>query len=327
MAASDAGPNATANAAKSTGFIAAPGERTIVIARTFDAPRRLVFEVYTDPKHIPHWWGPAYLTTTVEKMDVRPGGEWRIVQRAPDGQEFAFHGEYREVMPPERIVATFEFEGTPGYVVVNTTTFEERDGKTKLTTTSLFQTVEHREEMMKSGMESGATESMERLAGVLAGMSPRGVAQPREREVVITRIFDAPRELVFEAWIDPKHLARWWGPKTFTNPVCEVDARVGGAWHIVMRGPDGSEYPCGGVYREIVKPERLVFTNIATDKEGKPILDGLTTVLFAEHGGKTKLTLQTRAVALVEYAVAYLAGMEAGWTQSLEKLAEQFAKS
>jgi uncharacterized protein YndB with AHSA1/START domain len=148
-----------------------------------------------------------------------------------------------------------------------------------------------------------------------------------EREIVITRIFDAPPAAVFKAWIDPRQLELWWGPQGFTNPVCEVDARVGGAWHIVMRAPDGMEYPCGGVYREIVAPERLVFTNIATDKAGNPILDGLTTVLFAAEGGKTRLTLQTRAVALVAYAAAYLAGMEAGWTQSLERLAAELARS
>jgi uncharacterized protein YndB with AHSA1/START domain len=152
-------------------------------------------------------------------------------------------------------------------------------------------------------------------------------APAREREVTITRVFDAPREVVFKAWIDPKHLAKWFGPKGFTNPVCEADARVGGAWHIVMRGPDGAEYPCGGVYREVVVPERLVFTNIATDNEGNPILDGLTTVIFEEHGGKTKLTLQTRATAVVDYAVEHLKGMEAGWTQSLECLAEELARS
>jgi uncharacterized protein YndB with AHSA1/START domain len=139
-------------------------------------------------------------------------------------------------------------------------------------------------------------------------------------------MFDAPRALVFKAWTDPRHLARWWGPKGFTNPVCEVDARVGGAWRVVMRAPDGTDYPCGGVYREIVEPERLVFTNIATDKEGNTIIDGLTTVLFAEEGGKTRLTLRTRGAAMVPYAAAYLAVMEAGWTQSLERLAEELAR-
>lgn len=150
--------------------------------------------------------------------------------------------------------------------------------------------------------------------------------ETREREIVITRTFDAPRAVVFKAWIDPKQLARWWGPKGFTNPVCEVDARVGGSWRIVMKAPTGDEHPCGGVYREIVEPERLVFTNIAIDKDGNSIIDGLTTLLFADEGGKTKITLRTRGVAVADYAVPYLKGMEAGWTQSLERLAEQLAR-
>jgi uncharacterized protein YndB with AHSA1/START domain len=144
---------------------------------------------------------------------------------------------------------------------------------------------------------------------------------PKERQITITRVFDAPRELVWKAWTDPRHLTQWWGPKGFTNPVCEVDVRVGGAWHIVMRAPDGREHPCGGVYREVVEPERLVFTNIAIDADGNPIIDGLTTVLFADQSGKTRLTLHTRGTAVVDYAAAYLQGMETGWSQSLDRLA------
>jgi len=141
-----------------------------------------------------------------------------------------------------------------------------------------------------------------------------------ERELTITRIFNAPREIVFKAWTDPKELAKWWGPKTFTNPVCEVDLQPDGVLRIVMRAPDGGEYPMQGIFREIVPPSRLVFTNIALDKDGHHIIEGLTSVTFADDGGKTKLTLQTRGVAVVDYAAAYLQGMEAGWTQSLEKL-------
>ena len=148
-----------------------------------------------------------------------------------------------------------------------------------------------------------------------------------EREVTITRIFDAPRSLVFRMWTDAKYVADWWGPGVFTNPVCEIDARVGGKWHIVMRGPDGTDYAGGGVYREVVPPERLVFTNLATDQQGNVLLEGLTTVTFDEYEGKTKLTLHTRAVALVDYATAYLAGMEEGWKQTLDSLAATLAKS
>jgi uncharacterized protein YndB with AHSA1/START domain len=151
-------------------------------------------------------------------------------------------------------------------------------------------------------------------------------AQRPQREITLTRIFDAPRELVFAAWTDPKHMQAWWGPQRFTNPVCEIDFRVGGKWHIVMRGPNGMDYPCGGVYREIVPPERLVFTNIALDDKGNSIIDGLTVVTFEDQNGKTKLTLNTRGIAMVDYAAQYLQGMEAGWTQSLERLAELLAK-
>ena len=141
-----------------------------------------------------------------------------------------------------------------------------------------------------------------------------------ERELTITRVFDAPRALVFAAWTDAQKLAQWWGPKGFTNPVCEIEPRVGGAIRIHMRSPDGIVYPMKGEICEIVPPERLVFTNIAVDEAGTHIIEGLTVVTFAEHDGKTKLTLHTRGSAMVEKAVMYLQGMEMGWTQSIDKL-------
>jgi len=141
-----------------------------------------------------------------------------------------------------------------------------------------------------------------------------------EREITITRMFGAPRAVVFRAWTDAGQLAQWWGPKGFTNPVCEIDVRVGGAIRIHMRSPDGNIYPMKGEFREIVPPERLVFTNIAVDAAGNPIIEGLTTVTFAEKGGKTTMTLHTRGGAVVDYAVGYLKGMEAGWTGSIDKL-------
>jgi uncharacterized protein YndB with AHSA1/START domain len=146
-----------------------------------------------------------------------------------------------------------------------------------------------------------------------------------EREITITRTFDAPRALVFKAWTDATMLAQWWGPKGFTNPVCEFDARVGGAIRIHMRAPDGAVYPMDGEIREIVPPERLVFTNNALDGEGRRVTEGLTTVTFAEEGGKTTLTLHTRGAAMVEIAVKYLQGMEYGWGESIDKLADLLA--
>lgn len=150
-------------------LIAEPGKQEIVMTRVFDAPRELVFKAYTDPALIPQWWGPKSLTTTVDRMDVRLGGVWRFAQRDAEGNEYAFYGVYHAIVSPERLVYTFEFEGMPGHVLLATVTFEElNDGKTRLTDRSVFQSVEDRDGMLKSGMEEGATESLDRFAELLA---------------------------------------------------------------------------------------------------------------------------------------------------------------
>jgi len=147
------------------------------------------------------------------------------------------------------------------------------------------------------------------------------------REVTITRVLNAPRSRVFKAWTDPKQLAQWWGPDRFTNPVCELDVRAGGAILIHMRAPDGTIYPMTGTFREIVPPERLVFLAVAEDHSGNRHLESLTTVTFEEQGGKTKLTVHAKAVGFSAAAPQMLGGMEAGWTQSLERLAELVASA
>ena len=146
-----------------------------------------------------------------------------------------------------------------------------------------------------------------------------------EPELVLTRVFKAPRGPVFAAWTEPTQVAQWWGPNGFTNPVCELDVRPGGAVRIHMRGPDGTVYPMTGVYQEIVEPERLVFTSAALDESGKPLFEVLNTVAFVEHDGTTKLTVRVRVVKSTAGAAPYLAGMEAGWTQSLERLGVHLA--
>jgi uncharacterized protein YndB with AHSA1/START domain len=141
-----------------------------------------------------------------------------------------------------------------------------------------------------------------------------------QREVTMTRVFDAPRRLVFQMWTDPQHMAQWWGPAGFTNPVCEVDARTGGAMRILMRAPNGDDHLMTGVFHEVVPPERLVFTTTPVDPAGKPLLEGRTTVVFVEDHGRTTVTVQTRAIGFVPQAERMLNGMEPGWRQSLERL-------
>ena len=142
------------------------------------------------------------------------------------------------------------------------------------------------------------------------------------REFVIPREFAAPRELVFKAWTDPKHLAQWWGPKGFTNPVCEWDARPGGKIYDVMRAPNGDRYPMGGEFREIVPPERLVFSCGALDEKNDLLFEFLHDVTFTGRNGKTKLTLRSRVTMTTAGANRYIGGFEAGMTSSLERLAD-----
>ena len=146
------------------------------------------------------------------------------------------------------------------------------------------------------------------------------------KEFVITREFDASRELVFQAWTDPKHLQQWWGPKGFTNPVCEWDVRPGGKIYDVMRAPNGQDFPMGGEFREIVPPEKLVISCGALDEKGKLLFEFLHTATFLEQNGKTKLTLRSRVTMMTAEANKYIGGFEAGMTQSLEKLVEFLAK-
>jgi uncharacterized protein YndB with AHSA1/START domain len=145
-------------------------EQEMIMTRVFDASRKLVFKAYIDPNLIPQWWGPKRLTTSVVKMDIRPGGIWRFVQRDSEGNEYIFNGMYHEIVPPKRLVYTFEFEGMPGHVVVETVTFEEDHGsKTRLTSKSFFQTVEDRDIMLNLLRVGGGgtAESMNRLAELL----------------------------------------------------------------------------------------------------------------------------------------------------------------
>lgn len=154
----------------STLTLTTSSDREIVMTRVFDAPRELVFKAFTDPNLIPQWWGPKRFTTTIDKLDLKPNGVWRFVQHDADGNEYAFNGVFREIVPPERIVQTFEFEGMPGHVSLQTATFEEHDGKTTLTITVLFDSVEDRDGMLNSDMESGAAEGYDRLAELLDQM-------------------------------------------------------------------------------------------------------------------------------------------------------------
>lgn len=145
--------------------------------------------------------------------------------------------------------------------------------------------------------------------------------EERERELVITRILDAPRDVVFRAWTEPDRVARWWGPQGFVTTYCDMDIRPGGAFRVCMRSPAGAEHWKQGIYREIVAPERLVFTFAWEDAEGKPGHQTLVTVTLADRGGRTELTLHQ---AVFETAPAR-DDHRRGWTSTLQRFAEYLA--
>jgi len=161
-----------ATKSSATTKVTLPSDLEILVTREFDAPRDVVYKTMTDPKLIPQWWGPRSDKTTVDKMEVRPGGKWRFVATQPDGTTYAFRGEYREIIPGEKVVQTFEFEPMAGHISVETATLTDLPGgRTLFTTRSVFTSKEDRDGMVESGMESGLRETYERLGEVLARLA------------------------------------------------------------------------------------------------------------------------------------------------------------
>lgn len=145
------------------------GELEIHTERIFHGPKQLVWDTFLDPALIPQWWGLRANTTRVDKMDVRPGGGWRFVQVDPEGNEHGFSGEYRELNPPDSVIQTFEWDGMPGHVIVETAYFEEIDANTtRFRGASVFASVSDRDGMLMSGMEGGLNESHDRFEELLA---------------------------------------------------------------------------------------------------------------------------------------------------------------
>lgn len=142
-------------------------------------------------------------------------------------------------------------------------------------------------------------------------------AEPADRVLEITRVFDAPRELVFRLWTSPEHLVRWWGPKDFTTPSCKLDLRPGGGYRTCIRSPAGKDHWMQGVYREVVPPERLVFTFAWDQEDGRPGHETLVTVTFAEQDGKTRLTFRQG----VFETMADRDSHQDGWSQVMDRLA------
>ena len=434
--------------------------REFVITREFAAPRELVFQAWTDPKHLARWWGPKGFTNPVCEWDVRPGGKIYDVMRAPNGDRYPMGGEFRKIVAPEQLVFSCGALGEAGELLfefLHDVTFVERKGKTKLTLRSRVTMTTAGANKYIGGFETGMTLSLERLADLLAqnaeplviertfdapptrvwkaitnvaemrrwffelkefkaeagfefgfavehegfnyvhhckvtkvilnqtlaftwryagyegdslvtfelfaedentrlrlthtgletfpkipafarknfmggwtqliGTSLKDYVENADREIVISREFDAPRELVWEAWTNPKHVVNWWGPRGFSTAIEKMDVRPGGVWKHVMRGPDGANYPNKSVFKEVVKPERIVYSHGGRQENGPGTSFVSTWTFDAVTAGRTRVTIRMvfPSPAARDLVVKEFGAIEGG-KQTLERLGEHLSK-
>ena len=311
-------------------------DREIVITRDFNAPRELVWEAMTKPEHVVNWWGPRGFSTTIETMDFRVGGVWKHVMRGPDGAKYPNKSIFKEIVKPERIVFSHGGgrEEGPGASFQATWTFEALAvDKTRVTARMVFPSATERDFVAKEfGAIEGGKQTLMRLGEFLAGR----LCPP----FVITREFNAPREMVWKAWTEREQMMQWFGPKGCTIPVARMDFRVGGEFHYCMRTPDGNEMWGKWIFREIVVPEKIVLANSFSDKDGnvtRPPFPGawslqmLTETTFTENAGKTTLTLKwfplDATAEEIEHFKTMRGSFAQGWKGTFEQLEAYLAKA
>lgn len=315
------------------------GEREVVFTRVLDAPRDMVFTVWTDPKHVARWWGPRGFTTTTERMDVRAGGSWRFCMHGPDGRDYENLITYLEVERPRRLV--YKHGGDKETEPVNfqvTVTFDEhgeRGAQTKLTMRMIFPSAQALQHVVKTyGALEGGKQNVERLVEYL-GTVPGAKAGPDE--FVISRVFAAPREVVFKAWTDAEHLQKWFGPKGSTITRCTMDLRPGGVFHYAMRTADGREMWGKWTFREIDPPCRVTAVVSFSDEHGgmgrhpmspdwpREILSVFQFDPHAGIGGGTVVTIRWSPINATEVERRTFENgresMQMGWTGTLDRLA------
>jgi len=294
-----------------------------IITREYAAPRDLVWRACTEPRHLAQWWGPTGFSAPVCEWDARPGGKIFVLMRGPDGTEYPMGGEVRDVVAPELMVSmtgALDAAGNYLFQFLHTLTLIERDGKTKLMMHSRVINATPGAGRYIGGFETGMTLSLERLGGHLVEQ----VASARE--IVITREFDAPRELVWDAMTDPEQVIHWWGPRGFTTTITEMDVRPGGVWKHVMHGPDGANYPIESVFQEVVAPARLVFAQ-GGKREGGPSISFVSTWTFdLTASGNTKVTIRMvfPSPSARDLVVREFGAIEGG-KQTLERLGEHLS--
>ena len=310
-------------------------KKDLIITRVFDAPRGLIWKAWTEPERVKKWWGPKVFTAPVIKIDLRVGGKYFYCMRDPDSKDYWSTGVYREIVPMQRIVYTDNFADEKGNRVpasyygmsgdwpselLVTVTFEDVGGKTRMT----LQHAGLPAGQMSDLVRAGWNESFDKFSNSIVPIDRTKIlAEPGKQEVIITREFDAPRQLVFKAYSDPNLIPQWWGPRRFTTVIDKMEVKAGGLWRFVQRSTAGNEYAFHGVYHEIIPPERVINT---FEFEGMPGHISLDTLTLEETGGKTKLTIRSVFQTVEDRDGMIKSGMEEGVLEMMDRLAELLEK-
>jgi uncharacterized protein YndB with AHSA1/START domain len=314
-------------------------DREMAITRLINAPRELLWEAWTDPARLAVWWGPRGFRTTTHTMDFRVGGLWRYTMHGPDGVDYPNLIVYRELKKPERMVYDHSGEGDFDETKFHTTvTFEKHGAKTKVTMRSVFPTKEELAHVIENfGALEGGKQHLARLeeqAAIMTGPI-----------LEIERLFNAPRALVWKAWTEKDRLAQWWGPKGLGMASAELDLRPGGRFLYCMRTPQGQEMWGKFEFRDVIPPQRLVFVNSFSDKDGgitrhpfspefaakwpAEVLNVMT--LTEAAGGKTKLLMHGAPLNATEEQRAFFisaqTGVRQGFGATFDQLEEYLAKA
>jgi uncharacterized protein YndB with AHSA1/START domain len=297
----------------------------LVMTRTLDAPRDLVWRALTDPEHFSKWWGPKPYTAPLIKMDVREGGNLLWAMESPEGVRHFSGGRFTTVKAPGLLACVVYFADENGERIEPATLGfpPDWDGNQTITFTLDDLGDRTRLTMRQTGIPSGEMRHMA-TAGWLTSIDKLHESLVEGRAMVLERVFDAPRELVWQAWTQREHLDKWWGPDGFTTKTAELDLRVGGVWRHTMKAADGTEFPNRTEYLEIEHPERLVY--LLGNEEDHEM--ARTTVSFMEFAGQTHVNM----IVVFKDAEAHdrmirEANAIEGGKQTLARLAEYLSKA
>lgn len=311
--------------------------RTIELTRLVSAPRDLVFKVLSQAKHIDAFWGPDGFRNETHEMGFFPGGLWRYTMHGPDGKQWPNWIRYKTITPPELI--TYDHGRAMGEPAMfeGCIKLDAKGSQTLVTLALHFPDTAARDATIKFGAVEGGEQNLARLDAYVQSEAAKGGSSMENKPFIISRTYDAPRELVFACFTDVDHMKHWWGPKGVKVVHAKLDLRPGGMFHYAMQTPDSSLMWGRQIYREITPVSRIVLVNSFSDKDGgigrhpgapNWAAELLTTFTFEEVApGKTKFSVRWELMdnASDTERETFLTGfdsMNMGWTGTLDQLGD-----